>query len=401
MNTLPYAPLLGTLALALLWSALFCAVEMARQQACAQHDDGEPPLPALPGQALVLCASLGRVLVVGLACLIGQRQGGEQGFWLGALGAALALLVLADYLPRRLARRNPQAFVSLGGSLLKWPLALLQPPACLLDGIARLLLRPFRVQPSAVALHPQDEAHGDDEQPQEPPRHGLVQGLRALDKVTVNDILVPRNEVEGINLDDPIELIRQQLIDSRHTRLPVYHNDINQVEAILNIKLVSHVLSSPELSLEHLKSACYEPYFVPESTALQLQLLNFHKQQRRLGVVVDEYGEVLGIVTLEDILEEIVGEFEEEQSLDNPHIHPQVDGRFVIDGTASLRELNRSLGWHLPCDGGPKTLNGLVTEALESIPASAVCLKIGRYRLEILETEDNCASKVLVWTQNR
>ena len=110
---------------------------------------------------------------------------------------------------------------------------------------------------------------------------------------------------------------------------------------------------------------------------------------------------MLGIVTLEDILEEIVGEFEDEQSPQNPHIHPQADGRFVIEGAASLREVNRSLGWHLPCDGGPKTLNGLVTEALESIPASAVCLKIGRYRLEILETEDNCASKVLVWTVTR
>ncbi|MNV73955.1 Magnesium and cobalt efflux protein CorC [compost metagenome] len=191
------------------------------------------------------------------------------------------------------------------------------------------------------------------------------------------------------------------MIISRHTRLPVYHNDINQVEAILNTKLISHLLPKAELTLEKLHGACYEPYFVPESTPLQLQLLNFHKQQRRLGVVVDEYGEVQGIVTLEDILEEIVGEFEDEQSQENAHVHPQPDGRFVIEGTASLREINRTLGWHLPCDGGPKTLNGLVTEALESIPESAVCLKIGRYRLEILETEDNCASKVLVWTVTR
>lgn len=401
MDTLPYAPLFGTLALALLWSALFTAVEAARLQLNGTLRAGEDGHPVLPAQALVLCASLGKLLVLGLACLMGQRQGGEHGFWLAGLAATLTLLVFAEYLPRRLARRNPQAFVSLGANLLKVPLALLQPLACLLDGAAKLILRPFRAQPTAVALHTQEADDFDEDEQHEAPRQGLLDGLQSLDKITVNDILVPRNEVDGINLDEPIERIIEQLIVSRHTRLPVYHNDINQVEAILNTKLISHLLPKAELTLEALHSACYEPYFVPESTPLQMQLLNFHKQQRRLGVVVDEYGEVLGIVTLEDILEEIVGEFEDEQSLDNPHVHPQPDGTFVIDGTASLREINRTLSWHLPCDGGPKTLNGLVTEALESIPESAVCLKIGRYRLEILETEDNCASKILVWTVTR
>jgi Mg2+/Co2+ transporter CorB len=401
MDTLPYAPLLGILALALLWSALFTAVDAARLQLNGSLRNGDDGQPLLPAQALVLCASLGKLLVLGLACLIGQRQNGEHGFWLAGLAAVAALLVFAEFLPRRLARRNPQAFISLGLSLRPFPLALLQPLACLFDGIAKLMLRPFRVQPAAVALHSQEDDDFDEDDTHDTPRHGLLDGLQSLDKITVNDILVPRNEVDGINLDDPIELIIEQLIVSRHTRLPVYHSDINQVEAILNTKLISHLLPKAELSLEQLLGACYEPYFVPESTPLQMQLLNFHKQQRRLGVVVDEYGEVLGIVTLEDILEEIVGEFEDEQSLDNPHVHPQPDGTFVIEGAASLREINRSLGWHLPCDGGPKTLNGLVTEALESIPESAVCLKIGRYRLEILETEDNCASKVLVWTVTR
>lgn len=401
MDTLPYAPLFGTLALALLWSALFTAVDAARLQLNGALRAGEDGQPVLPAQALVLCASLGKLLVLGLACLVGQRHSGEQGFWLAGLAATLTLLVFAEYLPRRLARRNPQAFVSLGASLLKVPLALLQPLACLLDGVAKLILRPFRAQATAVALHPQEADDFDEDEEHEAPRHGILDGLQSLDKMTVNDILVPRNEVDGISLDEPIERIIEQLIVSRHTRLPVYHSDINQVEAILNTKLISHLLPKAELTLEAMLGACYEPYFVPESTPLQMQLLNFHKQQRRLGVVVDEYGEVLGIVTLEDILEEIVGEFEDEHSLDNPHVHPQPDGTFVIDGTASLREINRSLGWHLPCDGGPKTLNGLVTEALESIPESAVCLKIGRYRLEILETEDNCASKVLVWTVTR
>ncbi|CAG8866053.1 hypothetical protein PS627_01861 [Pseudomonas fluorescens] len=401
MDTLPFAPLIGTLVLALLWSMLFSAVDAARQQRLAASRNDDAAEPAAAPQALVLCATLGKLLVLGLACLIGQRHSGEQGFWLAGLAAGAGLLVLTEYLPRRLARRNAHALVSLGNSLLKPPLVLLQPLACLLDGCARLLMCPWRTRSSGMVRHPEHADAFNGDEPRDEPRHGLLDGLQSLDRVTVNDILVPRSDVDGVNLDDPIEQIIEQLIISRHTRLPVYHSDINQVEAILNTKLISHLLPRAELTLENLQAACYEPYFVPESTPLQMQLLNFHKQQRRLGVVVDEYGEVLGIVTLEDILEEIVGEFEDEHGMDNPHIHPQTDGRFVIEGAASLRDVNRSLGWHLPCDGGPKTLNGLVTEALESIPATAVCLKIGRYRMEILETEDNCASRVLVWTVTR
>ena len=227
-------------------------------------------------------------------------------------------------------------------------------------------------------------------------RPQLLSGIHALDNITVNDILIPRSEVEGLNLDDSIEELIEQLRQTKRTRLPVFHNDINQVEAILNTRHIQHLLPDASLTKEALLSVCTEPYFVPESTPLQLQLLNFHKQQRRLGVVVDEYGEVLGIVTLEDILEEIVSEFEDEQNVDNPLIEPLPDGRFVVDGAASIRELNKTLGWHLPCDG-PKTLNGLVTEALETIPETTVCLKIGRYRLEILETEENRVSRVLIW----
>jgi len=403
MDALALGPLLGILVLALLWSALFSAVDAAQQQLNSARRNGltgEHPELAVAPQSLVLCSTLGKLLVLALACLLGQRHSGEQGFWLAGLGAAVLLLVLTEYLPRQLARRNPQTFIALGNSLLKAPLKLLQPLAWLLDGCARVLLRPLRIQPHAVSLHEQDDEAGSEELLPGEQRLNLPESLLALDKITVNDILVPRNDVDGVNLDDPIEDIIEQLIISRHTRLPVYHSDINQVEAVLNTKLISHLLPKAELTREALQAACYDPYFVPESTPLQLQLLNFHKQQRRLGVVVDEYGEVLGIVTLEDILEEIVGEFEDEHHQDNPHIHPQADGRFVIEGTVSIRELNRSLGWHLPSDG-PKTLNGLVTEALESIPASAVCLKIGRYRLEILETEDNCASRILVWTVTR
>ena len=272
-------------------------------------------------------------------------------------------------------------------------LAILIAGICLIVGFF-MGKRRTAVQRTVFTQPRNDDVQPHDEQPHS--RTHLLSGIHALDNITVNDILIPRSEVEGINLDDPIDALIEQLRQTKRTRLPVFHNDINQVEAILNTRHIQHMLDDASLTKEALLAVCHEPYFIPESTPLQLQLLNFHKQQRRMGIVVDEYGEVLGIVTLEDILEEIVSEFEDEQNVDNPHVDLLPDGRYVVEGAASIRELNKSLGWQLPCDG-PKTLNGLVTEALETIPESTVCLKIGRYRLEILETEDNRVSRVLIW----
>ncbi|MBO1540934.1 transporter associated domain-containing protein [Pseudomonas sp. OA65] len=404
MDTLPVAPLFAVLVVLILWSALFTAVEAAQQHLLAQRTASranDKPLAALtfPLASLILCNTLCRALAVVIGTSLAIFTWLENGPWVAWLGTSAALLVFADYLPRTLASRQPDAVLALGNTLLGVPLKILYPFAWLLNGASQVLLRPFARKPGMVQ-------QSDDEMPA-PPRSEQeseqgsgrlhpISGIHALDNITVNDILVPRSEVDGINLDDPIGDIIEQLRLNRRTRLPVFHSDINQVEAVLNTRQIRHLLADASLTKEALLTASHEPYFVPESTPLQLQLLNFHKQQRRLGMVVDEYGEVLGIVTLEDILEEIVGEFESEHSLDNPHVHPQPDGRLMIDGAASIRELNRTLGWHLPCDG-PKTLNGLVTEALETIPESPVCLKIGRYRLEIIETVDNRVSQVLAW----
>jgi Mg2+/Co2+ transporter CorB len=402
MDDLPLGPMLAVVALLILWSGLFTAIEAAHQQLLAQRiatrsSDKPPAKLSFPLASLIFCNTLCRVLVVVISALLALFTWSENGPWIACLGAGALLLIFADYLPRALAARYPDAILAQGNNLLRVPLKIIYPAAWLLNSFSQLLMRPFArkakvVQQSEDELAP--ERHDAAEHAVSRPHP--ISGIHALDNITVNDILVPRSDVDGINLDDPIEEIIEQLRNNRRTRLPVFHSDINQVEAVLNTRHILHLLPDASLTREALLAASHEPYFVPESTPLQLQLLNFHKQQRRLGMVVDEYGEVLGIVTLEDILEEIVGEFESQHSLDNPHIHPQADGRLVIEGAASIRELNKSLGWHLPSDG-PKTLNGLVTEALETIPESAVCLKIGRYRLEILETEDNRVARVLIW----
>ncbi|MFM9485396.1 transporter associated domain-containing protein [Pseudomonas monachiensis] len=401
MDDLPIGPMLAVVTLLVLWSGLFTAIEAAHQHLLAQRTatrSSDKPVAKLnfPLASLIFCNTLCRALVVVISTLLAIFTWAENGPWVACLGAGTMLLVFSDYLPRALAARYPDAILAQGNNLLRLPLKIIYPAAWLLNSISQLLTRPF-ARKAKVVQQSEDETLTERHAPSETvSRPHPLPGIHALDNITVNDILVPRSDVDGINLDDSIEEIIEQLRHNKCTRLPVFHSDINQVEAVLNTRHILHLLPDASLTREALLAASHEPYFVPESTPLQLQLLNFHKQQRRLGMVVDEYGEVLGIVTLEDILEEIVGEFESQQSLDNPHIHPQADGRLVIDGAASIRELNKSLGWHLPSDG-PKTLNGLVTEALETIPESAVCLKIGRYRLEILETEDNRVTRVLIW----
>ena len=405
MDNLPIGPMLGVVVLLILWSALFTAIETAHQQLRVLRRADRRVSASLPRlefklASLIFSNTLIKVLITVIATLLAANYWFYNGPTIAWIAITSVMLVFAELIPRRLAARHPAAIVHMANGLLRIPMKLVWPLAWLFSVIASNLLRPFASQTKPAAEQDIDQelppsVHNDGVNEHDP-HSPVLSGIHALDSITVNDILVPRSEVDGVNLDDSIEQIIERLIISRHTRLPVYHNDINQVQGVLNTRQISHLLPKAQLTKEALLAACYDPYFVPESTPLQLQLLNFHKQQRRLGVVVDEYGEVLGIVSLEDILEEIVGEFENEQTLDNPHIHPQADGRLVVDGAASIRELNKSLGWHLPSDG-PKTLNGLVTEALETIPESAVCLKIGPYRLEILQTEDNRVTRVMMW----
>ncbi|RMS73824.1 CBS domain-containing protein [Pseudomonas savastanoi] len=390
----------------MLWAGLLTSVEAAHHQLkamrAASRSDKAAPLPELAFNlnSLILGNTLIRVLITVIATLIAANYWFYNGPTVAWLGTVSVMLVFAEYIPRRLANRHPVSTLLLGNGVLRIPMKIVWPLAYVFNVLAKTLLRPFLSR----QVQQQEKNFEDDVQKtnrhdivhEHYPRASVLSGIRALDSITVNDILIPRNEVDGVNLDDPMELIIERLIISRHTRLPVYHNDINQVQGVINTRDISHLLPKGTLTKEQLLAVCYEPYFVPESTPLQLQLLNFHKQQRRLGVVVDEYGEVLGIVTLEDILEEIVGEFESEQRLDNPHVKQQEEGRLEVEGAASIRELNKSLGWHLPSDG-PKTVNGLVTEALETIPEAPVCLKIGPYRLEILETEDNRVKRVAMW----
>jgi Mg2+/Co2+ transporter CorB len=226
----------------------------------------------------------------------------------------------------------------------------------------------------------------------------MLIGIIDLERVTVNDIMIPRQDISGIDLEDDWERILEQLRQTPHTRLPVYRGGIEDMVGLLHMKRVAQELARGALDRDRLEEIASqrEPYYVPESTPLTVQLANFQRDRRRVAFVVDEYGDVLGLVTLEDILEEIVGEFTSDPAtLSHRDVHRETSGALIVNAGASIRDLNRSLGWSLPTDG-PKTLNGLLIERLENIPAAGTQLRIGSLQIEVLQVADNTVRTVRV-----
>jgi len=216
-----------------------------------------------------------------------------------------------------------------------------------------------------------------------------------LEKVTVEDIMVPRGEIVGINLEAAPGDLEEQLLNCRHTRLPVYRGNIDQVSGMLHVRNALRLLADEQFTTEAIAALAEDPYYVPIGTPLHVQLRNFQRQRRRIGLVVNEYGDIEGLVTLDDLLEEIVGEFTTHTQSLTRDIHPQEDGSFLIDASTTIREINRATALQLPSDG-PKTLNGLILEALESIPESGTSLRIGNYTVEIVQTTGQSVKTVRI-----
>ena len=342
------------------------------------------------------------ILASSIATVLAMQLWGEAGIAIATIGLTIILLIFGEITPKTLAALRPEIVAYPVSLPLKMLQKVLYPLVALLGWVSNGLLKLLGVDVSNKgndSLSTEELRSVVRESGADLPlnRQSMLLGILDLERVTVDDIMIPRNEVTGIDLDDDLESIIGLLRTTPHTRLPVFRNDINQIEGIVHMRQIARLLSHDQLTKESLLEACNEPYFVPENTPLSTQLLNFQKQKRRIGIVVDEYGDVRGAVRLEDILEEIVGEFSNQDVLRSPDIHPQDDGTLVIDGAAYIREVNRALEWQLPCDG-PKTLNGLITEALEHIPDSGICLQIGDYRLEILQAADNRVKSVRAWT---
>ncbi|MBL4868292.1 MAG: HlyC/CorC family transporter [Pseudomonadales bacterium] len=334
------------------------------------------------------------IVASAIATIIAIRLWGNAGIAIATGLLTLIILVFAEVAPKTLANAKPERIAFPAAFVLKPLLQFLYPIVWLINAASNRLLRMLGVnfndddtdQLSRDELRTVVNESGT----MIPKRHRkMLISILDLEQVTVDDIMIPRNEVVGINIDEDIDDIIEDLRTSQHTRLPVYKGDLNNPIGMLHSRnALRFITDDDEKSKATLLQHATEPYFVPESTQLHTQMGNFQKNKKRQGLVVDEYGDVKGLVTLEDILEEIVGEFTTDLAASSQDIHPQEDGSFFIDGSATIREINRTLTWDLPTDG-PKTMSGLIVEHLEFFPNAPLCFRKGNYVIEVKQMKDN------------
>jgi Mg2+/Co2+ transporter CorB len=333
------------------------------------------------------------ILITQLATYIGYRIYGDLGIAIATGALTLLLLIFAEVAPKTLAALHseriafPAAYVYV--PLLKVAYPLVWTVNLIANALLRLLGVTTGGAPTQALSREELRTVVTEAGSLIPRRHqGMLLSILDLEQATVEDIMLPRNEIVGIDLDEDWDEIMDELTNSIYTRLPVYRGGIDHVLGIVHLRRILPPLLKGELTREGLETAIREAYFIPEGTNLNRLLLNFQREKRRIGLVVDEYGDIQGLVTLEDLLEEIVGEFTTDPGSYSRDIQPQTDGSFVVDGSAHIREIDRALDWDLPTDG-PRTINGLILEHMEFIPEPGTSLMINGYPIEIIQTKNN------------
>ena len=341
------------------------------------------------------------IMITLLAAVIMLRLFGELSVIASTAILTVIMVLFAEVTPKTLAALRPERFAFPATIILAPLMKLAFPLVWLVNQFTNVLFKILKIdvnQPDSMHLT-QDElrtvvlesggliprAHQD-----------MLLGILGLDQVSVDDIMVPRGELVGININDEWEVIIELLQNSQHTRLPVYEDDIDNIIGIVHLRRILKLLNQNDFNKQSLLKTIRDPYFVPEGTSLNTQLLNFQRVKRRIALVVNEYGELQGLVTLEDILEEIVGEFTTDPATNFREVHPQDDGTWLVDCTINIRELNKLLNWSLPTKG-PKTLNGLLLEQLETIPEPGTSVKIAGHPIEILQSSDNVVKTARIY----
>ena len=329
------------------------------------------------------------ILATQIATILTLQYLGQDGLIVTTVVLTAVILIFAEVLPKTVAAANPERIAFPSTLLLQPLLWLLYPFVWIVNGISNGILRWFGIDPQKSGADALDrdelrsvlKAAGT----MIPHKHRqMLFGILDLEHATVEDIMVPRAEIDAIDLEDDWVDIVAQLTAARHTRVPCFRGSLDNLVGILHVRALTRLLRGvDEFGIKEFEEMLREPYFVPTKTNLHTQLINFQRRRARLAMAVDEYGDIEGLVTIDDLLEEVVGEFTTDVQNYTRDVYPQDDGTFLVDGSTNIRELNRAYNWDLPEDG-PKTLNGLILQALEDIPETGTSLRIGDFTIEIV-----------------
>jgi len=349
---------------------------------------------------ILVCNNFVNSAAAAIVTVISLTLGGEAYAFVGVAIFTVVLIIFGEVAPKTYGALYPERLALPAAMVYSVLLKLLYPVVWLTNLLANGVLRLLgvtREKASATSLSKEElRTVVAESSTVIPHRHQrMLMSILDLERMHVEDIMVPRHEIYGIDLADEWDDIVDELRNSRHTRIPVYEGSLENLVGMIHMKQVARLMARGEFDREHLiaLARAREPYFVPEGTPLNTQLVNFQRQRRRVAFIVDEYGDIQGLVTLEDLLEEIVGEFTSDVSALHKDVHKDRDGSFVVNAAASVRTLNRKMGWSLPTSG-PRTLNGLIIEYLENIPEPGTALRVNDYSIEVLQTGDNAVKTV-------
>lgn len=414
MNDIPLSVLIGALVFLIFLAAFFSGSEtglLTLNRYRLRHFVKIKHRGAIHAQALlqrtdrligllILGNNFANNLATAVATVIGLQLLGEAGAAIAVGVLTIVGTIFTDVAPKTLGALYSERVAFPAAYVLRPLLKLFYPVVWLVSAFSNGVLKLLGVSIGATEKnhlsHEELRTVVNEAGALIPQRHQrMLLSILDLEKITVEDIMVPRNEIVGLDLNDDWEQILAQLTSSQHTRLLVYRDGIDNVVGILHLREALRLMSRADFNKETLKEIMKDPYFVPEGTPLNTQLLNFQRQKRRIGLVVNEYGDIQGLVTLEDILEEIVGEFTSDPYATVSDVYPQADGTYLVDGSTNIRDLNRMMHWELPTDG-PKTLNGLILEYLETIPAPGTSLRLAGYPIDIIQTTENAVKMVKV-----
>lgn len=328
-----------------------------------------------------------------IATILALRLYGEAGIAIAAGLLTFVILIFSEVAPKTWAASHPERLAFFASIIYTPLLKLLYPLVWIINTLSNLLLKIFGIHVNHDAdtplQHEELRTVVTEAGSLIPEEHkDMLLGILDLQQATVEDIMTPINEIHGIDLDDEKDDIKKQLLNSSYSNLPIFSTNMDSIQGFLRTKDIFKLIQSDDFNQEKLLETQRAPYFIPNNTSLYKQLINFQQNKQRFAFVVNEYGSILGLITLQDVLEEVIGEFTTDPSDSSPDIQKKTDGTLLVSGNITIRELNRSMDWALPTNG-PKTLNGLIIEYLESIPEQGTSLKLYDHPIEIVLMEDN------------